>query len=89
MARIGRVPGARDLRVEVRVRLADSRLGAVQADAHAAHLAGLPQAFPAREVALEHAERMRLAARRFVPNLDRLDFEDVLIGFDSIPGFDQ
>ena len=44
----GRVPGARDLRVEVRERLADARLGAVQADAHAADVEAAGCAVPSK-----------------------------------------
>jgi glycine/D-amino acid oxidase-like deaminating enzyme len=54
-------------------------------EAHASRLLGRPDDFPAREVALQHAERMRAAALRFVPGLPGLDFEDVRICWRPMP----
>lgn len=54
-------------------------------EAHAARLAGHPDGFPSREIALEHGERMRAAAQRFVPTLDRLEFEDVRVCWRPMP----
>jgi glycine/D-amino acid oxidase-like deaminating enzyme len=54
-------------------------------DAHVAHLLGHPDEFPARDIALQHAERMRAAALRFVPGLPRLDFEDARVCWRPMP----
>ena len=54
-------------------------------EAHAARLAGQPKAFPTREIALEHAERMRVAALKYVPRLGPLTFEDVRICHRPMP----
>jgi glycine/D-amino acid oxidase-like deaminating enzyme len=53
--------------------------------AHALQLLGRPNDFPARDVALRHAERLRAAAQRYVPDLARLEFEDVFIGWRPMP----
>ena len=52
---------------------------------HAARLAGQTNAFPTREIALEHAERMRAAALKYVPRLGPLTFEDVRICHRPMP----
>ena len=54
-------------------------------EAHAARLAGQLNAFPTREIAFEHAERMRVAARAYVAGLGRLEFEDVRICHRPMP----
>ena len=54
-------------------------------EAHAARLAGQPNAFPTREIALEHAERLRGAALKYVPRLGPLTFEDVRICHRPMP----
>jgi glycine/D-amino acid oxidase-like deaminating enzyme len=54
-------------------------------DAHAARLAGHAGAFPSRGIALEHAERIGDAARKYVPCLPRLDAEDVRICYRPMP----
>ena len=54
-------------------------------EAHAARLAGQPNAFPTREIALEHAGRMRAAAMKYVPGLGPLTFEDVRICHRPMP----
>ena len=59
--------------------------GPPQSEAHAARLAGHPHDFPSREIALEHAERMRAAAQRYLPGLKTLDFEDIRICWRPMP----
>jgi glycine/D-amino acid oxidase-like deaminating enzyme len=54
-------------------------------DAHAARLAGHAGAFPSRGIALEHAERIGDAARKYVPCLPRLDVADVRICYRPMP----
>jgi glycine/D-amino acid oxidase-like deaminating enzyme len=54
-------------------------------EAHAAWLAGQPSAFPTREIALEHAGRMRVAALKYVPRLGPLTFEEVRICHRPMP----
>lgn len=54
-------------------------------EAHAARLAGHPNGFPTRELAFEHAERMRALAQRFVPALEKLEVEDVRICWRPMP----
>jgi glycine/D-amino acid oxidase-like deaminating enzyme len=53
--------------------------------AHALRLQERPNDFPARDIALQHAERLRAAAQRYVPDLARLEFEDVFIGWRPMP----
>ena len=52
---------------------------------HADRLAAHPNDFPTREIALEHANRMLAAAQRFVPDLVKVSFEDVVIGWRPMP----
>ena len=59
--------------------------GPPQNEAHTARLAAHPNGFPSRELALEHAERMRVLAQRYVPPLDKLDVEDVRICWRPMP----
>jgi glycine/D-amino acid oxidase-like deaminating enzyme len=47
--------------------------------------AGHPTDFPTREVALEHANRMLVAAQRYLPRLTQVTFEDVVIGWRPMP----
>jgi glycine/D-amino acid oxidase-like deaminating enzyme len=54
-------------------------------EAHALRLLGHPNDFPAREIALQHAERMRAAALRFVPGMPPLKFEDVRVCWRPMP----
>lgn len=54
-------------------------------EAHALRLQGHPNDFPARDIALQHAERMRAAALRFVPGLPPLAFEDVRVCWRPMP----
>lgn len=54
-------------------------------EAHALRLQAHPNGFPGREVALQHAERMRTAALRFVPDLPALEFEDVRVCWRPMP----
>lgn len=54
-------------------------------EAHAARLAGRPDAFPTREIELEHAERLRGAALKYVPRLGPLNFEHVRICHRPMP----
>ncbi len=54
-------------------------------EAHALRLQAHPNDFPAREIALQHAERMREAAQRFVPGLAALEFEDVRVCWRPMP----
>src|SRR5262245_45352473 len=42
---------------------------------HAARLAGHPNDFPSREIAMQHAERMLKEAQRYVPDLTKVTFE--------------
>jgi glycine/D-amino acid oxidase-like deaminating enzyme len=53
--------------------------------AHADRLAGHPNDFPTREIALEHASRMLVAAQRYVPDLENVTFEDIVIGWRPMP----
>jgi glycine/D-amino acid oxidase-like deaminating enzyme len=48
-------------------------------EAHAARLAGHPNDFPAREIALQHAERMRAAAQRYLPDFTAVTFENAYV----------
>ena len=52
---------------------------------HADRFAAHPNDFPTREIALEHANRMLAAAQRFVPDLVKVSFEDVVIGWRPMP----
>lgn len=54
-------------------------------EAHAPRLQGQPSDFPAREIALQHAERMRAAAVRFVPGLTAARFEDARVCWRPMP----
>jgi len=54
-------------------------------EAHALRLQEQPSEFPAQEIALQHAERMRLAALRFVPGLTAARFEDARICWRPMP----
>lgn len=52
---------------------------------HADRLAGHPNDFPTREIALQHAERMLKEAQRYVPDLVKVTFESVVIGWRPMP----
>lgn len=52
---------------------------------HADRLAGHPNDFPTREIALEHANRMLVAAQRYVPGLVNVAFESAVIGWRPMP----
>jgi glycine/D-amino acid oxidase-like deaminating enzyme len=52
---------------------------------HADRLAGHPNDFPTREIALQHAERMLKEAQRYVPDLTSVTFENVVIGWRPMP----
>jgi len=52
---------------------------------HADRLAGHPNDFPTREIALQHAEYMLKEARRYVPDLTKVTFENVVIGWRPMP----
>jgi glycine/D-amino acid oxidase-like deaminating enzyme len=52
---------------------------------HADRFAGHPNDFPTRQLALEHGNRMLVAAQRFVPGLTNVTFEDVIIGWRPMP----
>lgn len=52
---------------------------------HADRLAGHPNDFPTREIALEHANRMLVAAQRYVPGLVNVAFESTVIGWRPMP----
>jgi glycine/D-amino acid oxidase-like deaminating enzyme len=54
-------------------------------EAHALRLQGHPNDFPGREIALQHAERMRAAAQRFVPGLPAFEYEDVRVCWRPMP----
>jgi glycine/D-amino acid oxidase-like deaminating enzyme len=54
-------------------------------EAHALRLQGHPNDFPGREIGLQHAERLRAAAQRYVPDLAALEFEDVRICWRPMP----
>lgn len=54
-------------------------------EAHALRLQSHPNDFPAREIALQHAERMHAAAQRFVPGLPALEFEEVRVCWRPMP----
>lgn len=54
-------------------------------EAHAARLAGRPNAFPSREIALEHAERLRAASAQYLPRLGPIEFENVRICHRPMP----
>jgi glycine/D-amino acid oxidase-like deaminating enzyme len=53
--------------------------------AHAERLQGHPNEFPAQEIALQHAERMRAAAARFLPDFAEARFEDVRVCWRPMP----
>lgn len=59
--------------------------GPPQNVAHAERLARHPNEFPAREIALQHAERLRALAQRYVPELRRAIFEDAVICWRPMP----
>lgn len=52
---------------------------------HADRLAGHPNDFPSREIALQHAERMLKEAQRYVPDLTAVNFENIVIGWRPMP----
>ena len=54
-------------------------------EAHAIRLRDHPNEFPTREIANQHAERMRSAAERYVPGLKRAEFESVRICWRPMP----
>ena len=54
-------------------------------EAHAIRLQARPDDFPAREIALEHAERMRAAAQRYVPGFTSAQFEGARICWRPMP----
>ncbi len=54
-------------------------------EAHAQRLEGYPNDFPSREIALLHANRMVAAAQHYLPDLTRVAFEDVVIGWRPMP----
>jgi glycine/D-amino acid oxidase-like deaminating enzyme len=53
--------------------------------AHTERLQGHPNEFPAHEIALQHAERMRAAAARFLPDFAEARFEDVRVCWRPMP----
>ena len=59
--------------------------GPPQDEAHAFRLHEHPNDFPAREIALQHAERMRAAAQRFLPGFKRAEFEGARICWRPMP----
>lgn len=59
--------------------------GPPQDAAHAERLARHPDEFPSREIALQHAERLRAAAQRYVPDLTHATFEDAMICWRPMP----
>jgi len=59
--------------------------GPPQGEAHALRLQAHPNDFPAREIALEHAERMRAAAQRYMPGFTRAEFESARICWRPLP----
>lgn len=59
--------------------------GPPQDEAHALLLQPHPKEFPARDIALQHAERMGAAARRYVPGFTRVEFEDARICWRPLP----
>ncbi len=59
--------------------------GAPKTEAHAARLEGRPNAFPSRELALQHAGRILATAQRFVPDIAEAVIEDVHIGWRPLP----
>src|SRR5262245_35256019 len=52
---------------------------------HADRLAGHPNDFPSREIALQHAERILKEAQRYVPDLTKVTFENIVIGWRPMP----
>jgi glycine/D-amino acid oxidase-like deaminating enzyme len=54
-------------------------------EAHGLRLQAHPNDFPERAIALQHADRMRTAAKHFVPALPALDFEDVRVCWRPMP----
>lgn len=59
--------------------------GPPQDEAHALRLHAHPNDFPAREIALQHAERMRAAAQRYLPDFARAEFEGARICWRPMP----
>ena len=59
--------------------------GPPNTDQHVARLQGRPNAFPTRDLALAHAQRMLAVAQRFVPALNAVIVEDVFIGWRPLP----
>jgi glycine/D-amino acid oxidase-like deaminating enzyme len=59
--------------------------GPPQNEAHALRLHAHPKDFPAREIALQHAERMRAAAQRYLPGFTRAEFEGARICWRPMP----
>jgi glycine/D-amino acid oxidase-like deaminating enzyme len=52
---------------------------------HTDSLAGHPNDFPSREIALQHAERILKEAQRYVPDLTKVTFENVVVGWRPMP----
>jgi glycine/D-amino acid oxidase-like deaminating enzyme len=52
---------------------------------HAARLAGHPNDFPTRELALQHAHRLLAMAQRYVPDLKQVTFDRAVIGWRPMP----
>jgi glycine/D-amino acid oxidase-like deaminating enzyme len=59
--------------------------GGPPGQAHALHLQDHPNDFPGRELALQHAGRLRAVALRFVPELPAFEFEDVRVCWRPMP----
>ena len=59
--------------------------GAPQNDAHAARLAGRPNQFPVDSIAQEHAQRMLVVAKQFVPKMATAQVAHVHIGWRPLP----
>ena len=54
-------------------------------EAHAERLRHHPNDFPAREIALQHAERMRAVAQHYVPRLTNVTFENAFVCWRPMP----
>ena len=59
--------------------------GPPQDEAHALRLRAHPNDFPEREIALQHAERMRAAAQLYVPGFTRAEFEIARVCWRPMP----
>ena len=61
------------------------KAGAPETDEHAALLAGMPNAYPSEELAMQHARRVLATAGKYVPELTNAEVASVGVGWRPLP----